>query len=118
MELIFKKYHKSERHTEKNYLIYDPSQNQVQFTNDLCKSISGRNFVQSCENILIGPIMHGQDMSVRVLTSDGVEVSSTPGTREIFEAYLKDQGYSSSFRADNRTFENIQEFGTVYYFPA
>ena len=48
MELIFKKYHKSEQNTEKNYLIYDPGHNQVQFTSDLYKSISGRNFMQSC----------------------------------------------------------------------
>ena len=118
MELIFKKYHKSEQNTEKNYLIYDPGHNQVQFTSDLYKSISGRNFMQSCENILIGPIIHNQEMNVRVLTSDGVEVSSNSNTREIFEAYLKDQGYSSYVPADDEIPENIQEFGTVYYFPA
>ena len=117
MEMIFKKYHKSERDTEKNYLIYDPIHNQVQFTSDLYKSISHRNFVQGCENILIGPILNGQDMSVRVLPADGAEVSANSGTRQIFEAYLRDQGYAAADTADT-TDTKIQAFGTVYYFPA
>ena len=96
MEIIFKKYHKSERHTERNYLIYDPSHNQVQFTSDLCKSISHRNFIQNCENILVGPIMDGQHMSMMVLTADGMEVSPDPDADRIFKTYLKDQGYYSS----------------------
>ena len=120
MEMIFKKYHKSERHTEKNYLIYDPVHNQMQFTSDLYKSISHRNFVQNCENILIGPIMNGQDMSVRVLNADGAEIAANPGTQQIFEAYLRDQGYSHSdpFHTACEADSEISAFGTVYYFPA
>ncbi len=118
MEMIFKKYHKSEQHRERNYLIYDPSHNHVQFTSDLCKAISHRNFVQNCENILVGPIINGQDMSMMVLTADGMEVSSDPETDRIFRTYLKDQGYFSPDRIDKNQEEDIQAFGTVYYFPA
>lgn len=124
MELIFKKYHRFERHTEKSYLVYDPSRNQVQFTKDLFRSISKRNFGQSYENILIGPIMEDKKMTVRVLTSDGVEVSSNMNTQKIFEAYLKDQGYRDDvIHVDNPSGEengcaDVRAFGTVYYFPA
>ncbi len=117
MEMIFKKYHKSERNAEKNYLIYDPTHNQVQFTSDLYKSISHRNFVQNCENILIGPILNGQDMGLRVLTADGAEVSANSGAQQIFEAYLRDQGYAAANTGDIAD-ATIQAFGTVYYFPA
>ena len=134
MELIFKKYHKSELHTEKNYLIYDPAHNGTQLTEDLLKSISHRNFAQSYENLLIGPIMNGKKMTVRVLTSDGHEISANSNTWKIFETYLKDQGYTAAEntaakapaatkRNDISTLPhtsdaNICEFGTVYYFPA
>lgn len=125
MELIFKKYHTSELHTEKNYLIYDPSRNQAQFTNDLFKSISLRNFGQSYENILIGPIMKDKKMTVKVLTSDGAEAPLSPNTQKIFRAYLKDQGYPVSALSDGGPSESkstepahIRQFGTVYYFPA
>ncbi len=56
-------------------------------------------------------------MSVRVLTADGAEVSANSGTRQIFEAYLRDQGYAAADTADT-TDTKIQAFGTVYYFPA
>ncbi len=126
MELIFKKYHKSERHSEKNYLIYDPARNPAQFTKTLFKAIANRNFGQNYENILIGPIMAEQKMTVRVLTPDGMEISANPGTQEIFRAYLHDQGYldPAPFEdgcADNERahgYAHIHAYGTVYYFPA
>lgn len=124
MELIFKKYHKSELHTEKNYLIYDPARNPAQFTKTLFKAIANRNFGQNYENILIGPIMMDEKMTVRVLTSDGVEISSNPGIQKIFRTYLKDQGYPdlSSFETsdgnNNDEQNDVCEYGTVYYFPA
>lgn len=128
MEMIFKKYHSSEPHTEKNYLIFDPSHNQIPFTSDLCKSISHRNFIQNCENILIGPIINGEDIRVRVLTARGEEVDSDSDTRNIFRTYLRDQGYPISAYAENTAsagepeigsvHTEVQAFGTVYYFPA
>lgn len=126
MELIFKKYHKSELHTEKNYLIYDPEHNEAQFTDELFRSIAHRNFTQGCENLLIGPIRNGKKMTVRVLGSDGREVSANPSAMKIFEAYLKDQGYTADAAPSpmndvlplSPASESICEFGTVYYFPA
>ncbi len=124
MELIFKKYHRFELHTEKNYLIYDPSRNQVQFTKDLFKSISKRNFGQSYENILIGPIMEDQKMTVKVLGSDGTEISTDTTTEKIFQTYLKDQGYADGLSCENgcsgdtAAQTDVRAFGTVYYFPA
>lgn len=114
MELIFKKYHKSEQHTEKIYLIYDPAQNPTQFTADVFRSISNRNFIQGCENLLIGPIIKDKKMTVRVLNSDGTETKSNSEVQKIFEAYLNDQGYTSTYSS----ITNIQEFGTVYHFTA
>lgn len=127
MEMIFKKYHRSEPHMEKNYLIFDPSHNQIPFTSDLCKSLSHRNFIQNCENILIGPIINGEDIRLRVLTARGEEVDSDSDTQNIFRTYLKDQGYPLSAFAENAASvgepesdaqTEIQAFGTVYYFPA
>ncbi|MBO5093676.1 MAG: hypothetical protein J6C33_04880 [Lachnospiraceae bacterium] len=127
MELIFKKYHKCELHTEKNYLIYDPEHNEAQFTDELFRSIAHRNFTQGCENLLIGPIRSGKKMTVRVLDTGGREVSVSPSTMKIFETYLKDQGYAADTAPSEKNgmmpmphtaCENIHEFGTVYYFPA
>lgn len=129
MELIFKKYHKSELHTEKNYLIYDPEHNKTQFTDELFRSIAHRNFTQGCENLLIGPIRNGKKMTVRVLDAGGREISATSNTMKIFEAYLKDQGYAEDTTTPGKggvlpmqnaasASEIICEFGTVYYFPA
>ncbi len=123
MELIFKKYHQSELHTETNYLIYDPARNPAQFTKELFQSIAHRNFVQGCENILIGPIMGEQGMTLRVFSADGTEVSASPLARRIFEAYLHDQGYPlpASFkgaRENAAEHTDIRAFGTVYHFTA
>ena len=122
MELIFKKYHKSEPHTEKIYLIYDPMQNPMQFTQELFRSISHRNFIQNCEKLLIGPIMDDKKMTARVFDSDGTEISFNSDIQKIFAVYLKDQGYpvtnlpESSGTAHGSS--NIQAFGTVYHFTA
>lgn len=124
MELIFRKYSKYEEQSEKVYLIYDPMQNPAQFTNDLFRSISNRNFIQNCENLLIGPIFNNKKMTVRVLGSDGTETASDSDIEKIFEAYLKDHGYLSPALSDSKTSESastsgkIQAFGTVYHFTA
>jgi len=123
MELIFKKYHKAEHNQERNYLIYDPSRNQAQFTGDLYRAIAHRNFVQGCERILIGPILQDKKMTVRVLNADGTEVSLCPNTKKIFRAYLHDQGYPSPGEEESpdglgKGLGDVHEFGTVYYFPA
>ena len=129
MELIFKKYSKSEAQSEKIYLIYDPMQNPSQFTDDLFRSISNRNFIQNCENLLIGPIFDDKKMTVKALGSDGTEAVMDSDLQTIFEAYLKDQGYrtssiseaSISRSADSKKATStgkIQAFGTVYHFTA
>lgn len=129
MELIFKKYSRSEAQSEKIYLIYDPLQNPSQFTNELLHSILGRNFIQNCENLLIGPIFDNKKMTVRALGSDGTETAVDSNMQTIFETYLKDQGYHT-FAAKNISSapdasprqaapaEKIQAFGTVYHFTA
>ena len=114
MELIFKKYHESGFSTEKTYLIYDPAHNKMQLTQDLCKSISHRNFGQCYENILVGPIIKDKKITVRVLGPDGAELSSDAGTEKIFKTYLHDQGYLPAVSAEH----NISASGTVYYYPA
>lgn len=117
MEFIFKKYHTSEQDCEKNYLIYDPKYNSTQFTGDLLKSISYRNFGQNYENILVGPIWDDKEFTVMVLNADGSEAPKNQGACRIFEKYLTDQGYTKS-ASSSESAENIRAFGTVYYFPA
>ena len=115
--------------SEKIYLIYDPMQNPSQFTDDLFRSISNRNFIQNCENLLIGPIFDDKKMTVKALGSDGTEAVMNSDLQTIFEAYLKDQGYrtssiseaSISRSADSKKATStgkIQAFGTVYHFTA
>lgn len=124
MELIFKKYSKSEAQCEKIYLIYDPMQNPSQFTEDMFRSISNRNFIQNCETLLIGPIWNNKKMTVKALGSDGIETGMDSDSQTIFETYLKDQGYfpSSSSNAsslpDAVSSGKIQAFGRVYHFTS
>lgn len=118
MELIFKKYHHAKKDSEKIYLIYDPAQNPTQFTKALFRSISSRNFLQGCEKLLIGPIIQDKKMTVRVLGSDGTEITSDSDIQKIFHAYLKDQGYTVPADAHGIEEADIQAFGTVYHFTA
>lgn len=118
MELIFKKYSKFEAQSEKVYLIYDPMQNPTQFTNDLFRSISNRNFIQNCENLLIGPIFDNKKMTVKALGSDGTETIVDSDLQTIFEVYLKDQGYRTPSSQSAAPTGKIQAFGTVYHFTA
>lgn len=124
MELIFKKYSKSEAQCEKIYLIYDPMQNSSQFTEDMFRSISSRNFIQNCETLLIGPIWDNKKITAKALGSDGVETKMDSDSQTIFEAYLKDQGYFSgssskaSSLSDTAPSGKIQAFGRVYHFTS
>lgn len=119
MELIFKKYSKSEAHAEKIYLIYDPMQNPSQFTEDMFRSISSRNFIQNCETLLIGPIWNHKKMTVKALGSDGVETKMDSDSQTIFETYLKDQGYfSASAKKPAASSQKIQALGRVYHFTS
>ena len=115
MELIFKKYHISEPHNERIFLVYNPMENSSPFTSDLFRSISHRNFVQNCENILVGPIWEGHQITVKVLNSNGKEIAQNHDTKKIIDAYLKDLGYRDfSFVSES----TVKEFGTVYHFAS
>ena len=57
------------------------------------KAVCDRNFGIGSDGILVGPVLGGEKMYVRILNPDGSEAEKSGNGMGIFARYLKDAGY-------------------------
>ena len=89
MEISFYKYHG----LGNDYLVYDSCKNNTQLTKEAIKKICHRNFGLGSDGILVGPLMAGNTIGVKIFNPDGSEAEKSGNGVRIFAKYLKDAGY-------------------------
>ena len=89
MKAVFEKYHCMGN----DYLVYDPNKNEMELGPEQVKAVCDRNFGIGSDGILVGPVLGGEKMYVRILNPDGSEAEKSGNGMGIFARYLKDAGY-------------------------
>ena len=89
MKAVFEKYHCMGN----DYLVYDPNKNEMELGPEQVKAVCDRNFGIGSDGILVGPVLGGEKMYVRILNPDGSEAEKSGNGIRIFSKYLKDMGY-------------------------
>ena len=86
MKAVFEKYHCMGN----DYLVYDPNKNEMELGPEQVKAVCDRNFGIGSDGILVGPMLGGEKMYVRILNPDGSEAEKSGNGMGIFARYLKD----------------------------
>lgn len=81
-------------HLGSEYLVYDTCKNNLELDAKAIRTICNRNFGLGTQGILAGPVMQGNDMSMKIYQPDGRETAVNRNAAKIFMQYLKDAGYS------------------------
>lgn len=89
MNITLEKYHG----LGNDYLIFDPNKNELKLTEESIRLICNRNFGVGSDGLLVGPIMGGEKLEVKILNPDGSEAELSGNGVRIFGKYLKDAGY-------------------------
>ena len=89
MEVHFRKYHG----LGNDYLVIDPNVHDVNLTPDIIRLICDRHFGIGADGILYGPIMNGNNLSVRIFNPDGSEAEKSGNGLRIFAWYLYESRY-------------------------
>lgn len=89
MDVRFKKYHG----LGNDYLIIDPNVSDIQLTSDAIRLICDRHFGVGSDGILYGPILSGNNLSVRIFNPDGSEAEKSGNGLRIFAKYLFEKRY-------------------------
>ena len=63
MKAVFEKYHCMGN----DYLVYDPNKNEMELGPEQVKAVCDRNFGIGSDGILVGPVLGGEKMYVRIL---------------------------------------------------
>ncbi len=85
----FEKYHG----LGNDYLVYDCMKNMAELDVQAISLICDRNYGLGSDGILVGPIMSGGRICVRIFNPDGSEAEKSGNGVRIFSKYLKDAGY-------------------------
>lgn len=91
MDTILLKYH----HLGNEYLVYDICKNNQELNERAVRTICTRNFGLGAQGILVGPVLDGQNVSMKIYQPDGKETRVDKDAAEIFMQYLEDAGYST-----------------------
>lgn len=94
MEIRLEKYHG----LGNDYLIYDPSKNEMPLNEARIRLICDRNFGAGSDGILYGPVYVDGRPSVRIFNPDGGEAEKSGNGVRIFSKYLRDAGYMHAQR--------------------
>lgn len=108
MKAVFEKYHCMGN----DYLVYDPNKNDLNLQAEQVKEICDRNFGLGSDGILVGPVLDGEQMYVKILNPDGSEAEKSGNGMGIFARYLKDAGYVQKTKVSWMTLGGEV---TVYY---
>ena len=108
MKAVFEKYHCMGN----DYLVYDPNKNEMELGPEQVKAVCDRNFGIGSDGILVGPVLGGEKMYVRILNPDGSEAEKSGNGMGIFARYLKDTGYVQKTKV---SWDTLGGEVTVYY---
>ena len=108
MKAVFEKYHCMGN----DYLVYDPNKNEMELGPEQVKAVCDRNFGIGSDGILVGPVLGGEKMYVRILNPDGSEAEKSGNGMGIFARYLKDAGYVQKTKV---SWDTLGGEVTVYY---
>ena len=108
MKAVFEKYHCMGN----DYLVYDPNKNEMELGPEQVKAVCDRNFGIGSDGILVGPMLGGEKMYVRILNPDGSEAEKSGNGMGIFARYLKDAGYVQKTKV---SWDTLGGEVTVYY---
>ena len=89
MSYAFHKYHG----LGNDYLVFDETKNNKKLTVDEIKKVCNRNFGFGSDGILVGPIIDGDTIGMKIYNPDGSEAEKSGNGVRIFAKYLKDNGY-------------------------
>jgi diaminopimelate epimerase len=89
MEVHFRKYHG----LGNDYLVIDPSKQDVVLTPDSIRLICDRNYGVGSDGILYGPLKAGNRHKVRIFNPDGSEAEKSGNGLRIFAKYLFENKY-------------------------
>lgn len=89
MSIILRKYHG----LGNDYLVLDPYKNDFELTPARVRYICDRHFGIGSDGILYGPILKGDDISLKIYNPDGSEAENSGNGVRIFAHYLRDAGY-------------------------
>ena len=76
-----------------DYIVIDPSRNDVSLTEATIQLICHRNFGIGSDGILYGPTFDGEAISLKILNPDGSEAEKSGNGIRIFSKYLFDEAY-------------------------
>ena len=76
-----------------DYIVIDPSRNDVCLTEATIQLICHRNFGIGSDGILYGPTFDGEAISLKILNPDGSEAEKSGNGIRIFSKYLFDEAY-------------------------
>ena len=76
-----------------DYIVIDPSKNEVGLTEANIQRICHRNFGVGSDGILYGPTFEGGEISLKILNPDGSEAEKSGNGIRIFSKYLFDESY-------------------------
>lgn len=88
MCVTFQKY----RGLEKDYLVYDCTENSVKLSPENIRAICSTNFGLASNGILVGPIWKNDEVYMQAFNPDGTEADSSEDGACIFAKYLKKRG--------------------------
>lgn len=76
-----------------DYIVIDPNITNMEMKKEKIKLICDRNFGIGSDGILYGPILNGQEISLKILNPDGSEAEKSGNGIRIFSKYLLDADY-------------------------
>ena len=76
-----------------DYIVIDPSRNEVSLTEANIQRICHRNFGVGSDGILYGPLFDGVKIALKILNPDGSEAEKSGNGIRIFSKYLFDESY-------------------------
>ncbi|HWR05337.1 diaminopimelate epimerase [Sporomusa sp.] len=89
MNFHFYKYHA----LGNDYIVIDPNKANIDFSEKNIRLICHRNFGIGSDGILVGPLLQGNSIHLRILNPDGSEAEKSGNGVRIFSRYLVDEGY-------------------------
>lgn len=85
----FRKYHG----LGNDYIVIDPNKNRLTLDKDTIVAICDRNKGVGSDGILYGPMVEGDQISLRIFNPDGSEAEKSGNGLRIFSRYLFDEKY-------------------------
>ena len=95
-----------------DYVYVNCFKEKIENPSEMAVKVSDRHFGIGSDGILVGPVLGGEKMYVRILNPDGSEAEKSGNGMGIFARYLKDAGYVQKTKV---SWDTLGGEVTVYY---